>query len=146
MFSNIFQNYAGASASIEIFSMLLWSFLLWVAFSWLVKPTYNEVVAAPVVKKVVSKKSVDTPKDDFQLIEWIGPAIEKLLYQNGVHTYKDICKLDVEWLEGILFIGGSKFKMHSPATWPDQAKLAMNKKWTELEEYQDILNSHKTKK
>jgi hypothetical protein len=36
--------------------------------------------------------------------------------------------------------------MHNPVTWPDQAKLAMQKKWTELEEYQDILNKAKSNK
>jgi predicted flap endonuclease-1-like 5' DNA nuclease len=70
----------------------------------------------------------------------VGPAIEKLLKKHGVHTFSDIISTDVSGLEEVLKQGGSKFKMHVPATWPDQARLADSQKWSELEEYQDILN------
>jgi hypothetical protein len=36
--------------------------------------------------------------------------------------------------------------MHIPTTWPDQARLASAWKWSELEEYQDILSEGKIKK
>jgi predicted flap endonuclease-1-like 5' DNA nuclease len=73
----------------------------------------------------------------------VGPAIEKLLKKHGVHTYADIIASDVPGLNEILKLGGTKFKMHIPTTWPDQAALADTQKWSELEEYQNILNGPK---
>ena len=35
---------------------------------------------------------------------------------------------------------------HNPAAWPDQARLASEEKWSEFEEYQEILNKVKKKK
>jgi len=42
-------------------------------------------------------------------------------------------------LREILQKGGDRFKMHDPQTWSDQAKLAVEGKWVELQEYQDFL-------
>lgn len=84
--------------------------------------------------------------DDLQLIEWIGPALEKILQQNGVHTYKDIIDLDISWLESLLESLGGRYSSYNPTTWPDQANLAYRKKWSELEEYQEILKASNKKK
>lgn len=147
MFQNIFIDYSWASATVEIFSMLLWAFILWLMFWWFIKPqkriTEITQIAAAKEAKIISE---DTAKgevfsDNFQLIEWIGPAIEKVLHKYGVKSYKDMVDEDVEWLEEILAAAGSKYKIHNPATWPDQARLAMQKKWKELEEYQEILSA-----
>jgi hypothetical protein len=37
-------------------------------------------------------------------------------------------------LKGILEEAGSRYKMHDPTTWPQQAKLAEEGKWDELKE------------
>ncbi|MCD5375176.1 50S ribosomal protein L27, partial [Candidatus Gracilibacteria bacterium] len=81
--------------------------------------------------------------NDLQLIEGIGPAIEKLLNKHDINSYVDIIAAGVSGLEEILEAGGSRFKIHVPTTWPDQARLANNQKWSELEEYQDILKAGK---
>ncbi len=148
MFQNIFQTYTLESASVEIFFMLFVMFVLGVSFGWYVKPQ-TEIVWH---KKNTSKKlqtpipvSSKTWKDDFQLIEGIDAASEKILFKYGVRTYKDIVSEDVLGLEKILKHAGSKYELYNPATWPDQARLAMNKNWSELEEYQEILRTHTEK-
>jgi len=85
------------------------------------------------------EEAVLSEEDNLRLIEWIWPAIEKLLYKYGVRTYSDMVEEWAEGLEEILINGWKKYAVHDPATWPDQAKLAGSGKWSELEEYQEIL-------
>lgn len=147
MFQNIFQTYTLQSATIEILSMLLVMFLLGMAFGWLVKPRRWESQTEKGVKVAAAKKALilEEKEDDLKLIEWIGSAIEKVLFKYWVRTYSDVVSEDVVGLEEILKQAGSKYAMHNPATWPDQARLAMQKKWSELEEYQEILTQGRKK-
>jgi nucleotidyltransferase/DNA polymerase involved in DNA repair len=78
-------------------------------------------------------------EDDLKIVEGIGPKIEELLKNNGVRTWKDLAGSSIERLREILHIGGERFQMHDPSTWPDQVALALEGKWTELEEYQTLL-------
>lgn len=89
------------------------------------------------VKKVKKPKS---EKDNLQMIEGVWPKIEKLMNKHGVRTFADIVDTDVSGLEDILLAGGPRYQVHSPTTWPDQARLAKEGKWWELEEYQWILS------
>lgn len=151
MYLDILTSYTGASATIEIFTILLGSFTLWIIFGWLMKPAKVLVevskISAAKEAAIIDKYNGDIlAKDDLQLIEWIGPSLEKLLHKYGVQSYKDMVDENVLWLEEILSQAGTRYAMHNPVTWPDQAKLAMQKKWTELEEYQDILNKAKSNK
>lgn len=144
MFQNISQTYTMQDASIEIMIMLSWAFILWMLMGWLLK----KAKIVQVEDSWTPKKNIKKPKDkdNLQIIEGIGPKIEKLLYTNGIEKYEDIVEQDVSWLELILLGAGKKFSIHNPSTWPDQARLAMKGKWSELEEYQDILGSNKKKK
>ena len=47
-------------------------------------------------KKSYTKKKIVIAKDDLQLIEGVGPAIEKLFHKHGIMSFKDIVKADVE--------------------------------------------------
>lgn len=141
MFKNVSQSYTLADASSEIAIMLLGAFILGMMFAWVLKPSTKTVESNKKTDHV--KKKVVIAKDDLLLIEGIGPAIEKLLHKHGVTSFKDIVKADVSWLEDILESWWSRFKMHTPTTWPDQARLASKWKWSELEEYQEILNGGK---
>ena len=152
MFQNITLSAAGSSASIEIFIMLVGSFLLWVLYSYLSQTNTREVIDDQKEKQNISKKAVKVPPviapkqwDDLQLIEWIGPAIEKLMHKNDIYTYKQIISLDIAGLEELLENAWWRYATQNPTTWPDQADLAKRKKWSELEEYQDILKQSKKK-
>lgn len=72
-------------------------------------------------KKKAVKKSA---KDNLKKIEGIGPKIEKLLNERGVTTFTALAKAKLPFLKEVLADAGSRFKMHDPTTWPEQAKLA----------------------
>lgn len=169
MLENVTESYTLADASMEIFLMLLGAFVLGMILGWLLKPSKyvtQKVVSAaelmgtsyvankrtqtrssPTVKKAASKATLSaaTQTDNLQIIEWVGPKLEKLLNKHHVHTFKDVVNTDVAWLEDIILAGWPRYQVHSPTTWPDQAKLAMQGKWSELEEYQWILNGGRKK-
>jgi hypothetical protein len=79
------------------------------------------------------------PRDDLSRIEGIGPKIQTLLYDDRIFTFADLASAPVDRLKRVLRSGGERFKMHDPTSWPDQAKLAAEGRWDELEELQDIL-------
>ena len=78
-------------------------------------------------------------KDDLRIIEGIGPKIEHLLNEDRIFTYAELAAADKDRLKGILRRAGDRFKMHNPKTWPDQAKLAVEGRWDDLQELQDTL-------
>jgi len=79
-------------------------------------------------------------RDDLKRIEGIGPKIEKMLNDDLIFTWAELAAAPVDRLKGILRKGGDRYKMHDPKSWPDQAKLAAEGRWEELEELQDILD------
>lgn len=79
-------------------------------------------------------------KDDLKRIEGIGPKIEKMLNDDLIYTWAELAEAPVDRLKGILRKGGDRYKMHDPKSWPDQAKLAAQGRWKELEDLQDILD------
>lgn len=79
--------------------------------------------------------------DNLQVIEGIGPKIQELLNQNGIITWANLAQETPERLREILDAGGASFKMHDPASWPEQARLADADKWEDLIRYQKFLDS-----
>ncbi|MEE9309891.1 MAG: helix-hairpin-helix domain-containing protein [Cocleimonas sp.] len=77
--------------------------------------------------------------DDLKKIEGIGPKIEELLNSNGIETFKDLRKSDVDTLRGHLSSEGSRFKMHNPQSWPQQAEMAERGEWEELKIFQEFM-------
>ncbi len=109
------------------------------------KPT-PAAKTAPAAKPAAAAK-VETAKtskaDDLKKIEGIGPAIEKLLHSNSITNFKELAASNAKHIKDILDGAGSKFKMHNPATWPEQSKLASDGKWDELSKLQAKLNAGK---
>jgi predicted flap endonuclease-1-like 5' DNA nuclease len=81
--------------------------------------------------------------NDLKAIEGVGPKIEILLHEAGIKTWKELSETPVEKIQEILDKGGPKFSLADPGTWPKQAKLAAESKWTEFEEYLNHLNKGK---
>ena len=136
MYPTLSQSYTLADASIEILVMLFVSFLLGFILAWFIRnSTENH-------GEVYSTTYPTHPKkiDNLKLIEGIGPKIEELLNEHNIYSFDDMYNSSIEELEKILAKAGTKFAMHNPKTWPDQAHLASEGKWGELKEYQDILN------
>ncbi|MDR2122598.1 MAG: hypothetical protein LBP34_05675 [Flavobacteriaceae bacterium] len=79
------------------------------------------------------KNFSDIKKDDLKIIEGIGERIEFFLNENGIYTLEQLSQETVENLKNILeTYGGASYKIHNPATWAEQAGLANNGKWEEL--------------
>jgi len=85
----------------------------------------------------------DDDTDNLQLIEGIGPQIESILRQRGIHRFQDIAKSDPQDLRIILEETDPKLLVHDPETWPAQARLAANQQWDVLKDYQEQLKGGK---
>ena len=78
-------------------------------------------------------------RDDLKIIEGIGPKIEGLLNDDRILTFADLAKTPVGHLRDVLRRAGDRYRMHNPKTWPDQARLAAEDRWDELDELQVTL-------
>ena len=87
------------------------------------------------------KTTAKAPKqDDLKVIEGIGPKISELLIAAGIDTWEKLANAEVDQLKSILAEAGSRYAMHNPTTWPQQAQLCVEGKWDELKELQDRLD------
>jgi len=100
-------------------------------------------VAEPVVETPVAIAAADNGKDDLTVVEGIGPKIQELLYQYGIHSYRQLAETDVARLKEILSAAGPQLAMHDPGTWPSQANLAANDQWEALKSIQGFLKGGK---
>jgi len=99
--------------------------------------------AAPVVKEVKAAKKEKVAADDLTKIEGVGKKITELLFAEDIASFQDLAKSTPKKIRTILDAAGSKYKMHDPATWPKQAKLAAAGKWDELKKLQSELKGGK---
>ncbi len=100
--------------------------------------------AAPAPKAKAPKAEVTATADDLVIIEGIGPKIAELFTTAGITTFAQLAEANVENLKEILEAAGSRYAVHNPATWPQQAALARDGKMDELKKLQDELNAGKT--
>ncbi|MFS4492569.1 hypothetical protein [Maribacter sp. 2308TA10-17] len=76
-------------------------------------------------------------EDDLKVVEGIGPKIEGMFHDGGIKTWKQLSETAVARCQEILDGGGERYKVHDPASWPMQAKMAYEGKWAELAKWQD---------
>jgi predicted flap endonuclease-1-like 5' DNA nuclease len=81
--------------------------------------------------------------DDLTVIEGIGPKISQLLSGAGITRYAQLAIADPEQLDEIISRAG--LHMADVSSWPDQAQLAMQGKWDELDALQDQLHGGREK-
>jgi predicted flap endonuclease-1-like 5' DNA nuclease len=79
-------------------------------------------------------------KDDLKIVEGIGPKIEELFNKSGVFTFEQLAKMPASEMKQILEKAGSRFQIHDPTTWAEQAAMARDNRWAELKRWQDILD------
>ena len=106
------------------------------------KPT-EKLVAEEIVEEKPKKAKKVAEGDDLKIIEGVGPKIADLLINAGIITFADLAATPAEKIQEILDAAGSKFAMHDPTTWAQQAELARDGKMDELKELQDKLNAGK---
>lgn len=70
--------------------------------------------------------------DDLRVIEGIGPKIAELCDGIGVMTWHQLAETDIGTLQAMLDAAGSRFKMHRPASWPEQAALLASGQWEDF--------------
>jgi len=134
---SVTQAYDLTDATWEIITMLLVAFIL----GWFFHYFWSRIAEADAsaVSENIPQKFVGIEQDDLKLVEGVGPKIEELLKASNINTWSDIAAADVKTLKAVLTKGGDRFQMHDPSSWSDQAALAVENKWDELEEYQDLL-------
>ncbi len=76
-------------------------------------------------------------KDDLKKIEGIGPKISQIFYDAGIKTFVKLAETNPATLQQILNDAG--IRLNDSSTWPEQARLASEGKWEELERLQDRL-------
>ena len=90
--------------------------------------------------KIVSPSGKKYKLDDLKIIEGVGPKIEELFHAAGITTWAELAETSADRLKEILVEAGSRYQMHDPTTWPQQAGLAAAGKWEELESLQERLD------
>lgn len=95
------------------------------------------------VEEVAVSAAVDAKADDLKKIEGIGPKIEELLQNADIKTFTSLAQSTPDKIKEVLEAAGSRYKMHDPTTWPDQAKMAADGEWDKLKEWQDSLDGGK---
>ncbi len=84
-------------------------------------------------------------KDDLTKIEGVGPKIEQILNEAGIATFRDILSKPPSEIKSVLVAQSPTYAVHDPATWAEQAKLAVANKWEELASLQLKLKGGKRK-
>ena len=109
-------------------------------------PVARKPAAKAVVPDLAAGKAAlgTTVKlDDLKLIEGIGPKIEALIKADGLTTWRQLSKANVERLQGILDAAGPRYNIHNPGSWPTQAGLLADGKWVEFKTLTDNLTGGK---
>ncbi len=114
--------------------------------------TPAEVVEAPVETpiqavapvKSVSKKNqyqIYFSNDNLQIVEGVGPKIEKILKEAGYSTWGILANASFNDLKKVMSDAGPRYRIHNPKSWSKQAQLANDNKWEELINYQKFLEN-----
>lgn len=82
--------------------------------------------------------------DDLQHIEGIGPKIAELLQQGGITTFAQLAAAEEAQVQQLLDNAGENFRLASPASWAQQARLAADGRWDELKTLQGQLRGGRT--
>ena len=82
-------------------------------------------------------------RDDFTIVEGVGPKINDLIHDADIHSYSDLGKTKVETIQKILTDAGPRYALAKPGTWPAQADMAAANKWEALKAWQDDLDGGK---
>jgi predicted flap endonuclease-1-like 5' DNA nuclease len=98
--------------------------------------TFNALAAKDIFGKNIKE-------NDLTIIEGIGPKIQELFQNMGIKTWEELSNASVEKCQEVLNSGGDAFKIHTPKTWPEQAKYAVEGRWKALLDWQEKLDGGK---
>ncbi len=89
---------------------------------------------AKAAKAALGKK---VEKDDLKIVEGIGPKIQNLFHNFDIKTWKALSETSANTCQEVLNSGGKRYRIHDPASWPMQAKMAHEGHWQQLHEWQE---------
>lgn len=96
---------------------------------------------AAAIKAVFGK---NIKEDDLKIVEGIGPVIEGILNKAGINTWLELSNTTAARIREILDTEDEeKFRIHNPATWPEQAGMAYKGEYEALFKYQEFLDGGK---
>lgn len=98
------------------------------------EPEAIEEDEVPVAEEPEEEEVQEKESDELEVIEGIGPKIAMLLYDSGIFTFKDLASTPISRIREILENAGPAYAMHDPSTWVEQALLAAEGRFEELEE------------
>lgn len=96
--------------------------------------------AAPPLSRSHTIKAIfggDYVIDDLKIVEGIGPKIETLFHRHGIQSWKALSECSVDRCQEVLASGGKQYRIHDPASWPMQAKMAQGGHWKQLWDWQE---------
>ncbi|MEM8889152.1 MAG: helix-hairpin-helix domain-containing protein [Bacteroidota bacterium] len=64
-------------------------------------------------------------KNDLKALQGIGPKVEGLLNNAGIHSYEDLANASVETLQNVLQDAGSRYQSMDPSNWIVLAQEAL---------------------
>ncbi|SZD73637.1 50S ribosomal protein L21 [Candidatus Ornithobacterium hominis] len=91
-------------------------------------------------KKIAEPKKSASKNDKLTKIEGIGPKVQELLNESNIYTFSDLANSKAEDIKAILEPKGGIYAAMDPTTWPEQAQLAADGKFDELNAFQEKLN------
>lgn len=141
MFTNVTTAYDLTDATWEIVLMLTVSFLMgwFFRYLWSMRAVeFTEHGDTHTATSTRPERFARYTEADLKIVEGIGPKIEELLKANGVTNWHILAATPIPRLKEILTLGGERFQMHDPSSWPDQIALALEGRWDELTEYQAL--------
>jgi len=77
--------------------------------------------------------------DDLKKIEGVGPKAAEALAAAGMDSFAKVAAATPEEIKAILDAADGHFASMDPGTWPEQAQLAADGKWEDLQALQDKL-------
>lgn len=90
-------------------------------------------------EELADEADTDDKPDDLKLIEGIGPAYERYLNAAGVSTFAELAAMSEEEIAAAIEGQGGR-RAASMESWAEQAQLAADGNWDELEQLQDELS------
>jgi len=83
-------------------------------------------------------------QDDFSYLDGVGPKISATLRSAGVKTFAKLAAKEVDDIREILVAENpSLLRLSDPSTWPEQAGMAAEGRWEDLEALQEGLKERR---
>jgi predicted flap endonuclease-1-like 5' DNA nuclease len=79
--------------------------------------------------------------EDLKIIFGVDEEVEKILQNAGVDSYAELAKMEPDGLRNMLEVINPALSSKDPSTWPAQARLALDKEWEALLDYQDQIKA-----